>query len=65
MSRNRALTQKLLDPADITLDGPNPWDPQVHDDSIFGRLFRGGTIAIGETYMEKLWDVDDMAELIA
>ncbi len=64
MKSKRALAQELLAPAGITLDGPNPWDPQVHDESIFNRLFNTGSLAIGETYMQGLWDVEDIPELI-
>jgi len=61
---SRLRAQELLAPAGITLDGNNPWDPQIRDESVFGRLFSGGYLAIGETYMEGLWDVKDLPELI-
>lgn len=61
----RTTVQKLLDPAGIILDGPNPWDPQIHDEIMFDRFFRSGSIAIGETYMDKMWDVDDLPEMVA
>lgn len=65
MSSARKLAQELLAPTGVVIDGPNPWDPRIHDDAIFNRLFREGTIAIGEGYMDGQWDVDDLPEMMA
>ena len=61
MKTKRDLAQALLVPAGVVLDGPQPWDPQIHDENIFEKLFRTGSLAVGETYMQGLWDVSDMA----
>ncbi|MFA7309813.1 MAG: cyclopropane fatty acyl phospholipid synthase [Candidatus Paceibacterota bacterium] len=65
MKTPRELAQDLLTPAGITLNGPNPWDPQIHDDVLFERLFSQGVIAVGEGYMEGLWDVADLPNMVA
>jgi cyclopropane-fatty-acyl-phospholipid synthase len=65
MSSTRKLAQDLLAPTGVIIDGPNPWDPQIHDDAVLDRLFREGTIAVGESYMDGVWDVDDLPEMIA
>jgi cyclopropane-fatty-acyl-phospholipid synthase len=45
-----------FDRAGIALNGPDPSDPQVHDDRLWGRLLRDGTLALGESYMDGWWD---------
>jgi cyclopropane-fatty-acyl-phospholipid synthase len=52
----------LLKEADITLNGSRPWDPQIHSDEFWTRLYSQGTLGLGEAYMDGLWDVEDMAE---
>ena len=32
----------LLEPAGITLNGPNPWDPQIRNEHFWNRLFAQG-----------------------
>lgn len=54
---------ELLSLAGVTLNGPNPYDPQVHDERLYGRLLSGGTLALGEAYMDGWWDADDLSEL--
>lgn len=52
----------LLEDADITVNGSRPWDPQIHSDEFWTRLYAQGTLGLGEAYMDGLWDVADMAE---
>ncbi|MAZ67364.1 cyclopropane-fatty-acyl-phospholipid synthase [bacterium] len=52
---------ELLGRAGITVGGKDPWDPQVHHPDTFKRAFKGGTISIGESYMDGWWDVEDLA----
>ncbi len=54
----RTLAIHLLDQAGIELGGSRPWDMQVHDDAIFAKVFRMGSIGLGETYMDGGWDVE-------
>jgi len=48
--------QRLLDPAGITINGTNPWDIQVHDERLYARVLRQGSIGLGEAYMDGWWD---------
>lgn len=50
--------------AGITVNGSAPTDVQVFDGSVYGRILRGGRLAAGETFMEGLWDVDDLTGMI-
>jgi cyclopropane-fatty-acyl-phospholipid synthase len=49
-----------FDKAGITLNGPNPWDPQVHDPALYGDLIRRGSLALGEGYVEGRWDCEQL-----
>ena len=54
----------MLEQAGIELNGPNPWDIQVKDESLFRRLLTGGSLALGESYVEGKWEVEQLDELI-
>jgi len=63
-----ALEKRIADilaAAGVTLNGKNPWDPQIHNPEVYRRILAGGTLAVGESYMDGWWDVDDLAEMIA
>ncbi|HUR30169.1 MAG TPA: cyclopropane fatty acyl phospholipid synthase [Saprospiraceae bacterium] len=55
-SNARNSVQELLAVADIQINGNKPWDIQVHDDRLYSRLLTGGSLALGESYMDKWWD---------
>jgi cyclopropane-fatty-acyl-phospholipid synthase len=60
----RQRLQELLEPADIILDGSRPWDPQVKDERFLDVVF-AGSLAIGEGYMDGLWECAQLDELVA
>lgn len=60
---NRARLEELLAAADIQIDGSRPWDPRVSDERFFDRVF-AGSLAIGEAYMDGMWECDQLAELV-
>jgi cyclopropane-fatty-acyl-phospholipid synthase len=59
----RARLGELLAAGDIRIDGDRPWDPQVNDPRFFELAF-AGSLAIGEAYMDGLWDCDQLDELV-
>lgn len=61
MSSQRKVSE-LLELAGLTLNGNNPCDPQVHDPRLYDRVLAGGSLALGEAYMDGWWDVEDLAE---
>lgn len=56
--------RKLFNKAGIQINGSNPWDIQVHDSSLYANLFKNGSLAFGESYMNGLWDCEKLDELI-
>lgn len=54
--RFQDIAEKLLREAGITVNGNNPWDIQVHHPDFFRRVFREGSLGLGESYMDGWWD---------
>ena len=54
--RARDVCMELLASAGISVGGPEPWDVTVHDDRLWARVLRDGTLGGGEAYVEGWWD---------
>lgn len=54
----RQTAGELLARADVRLDGDRPWDLRVHDERLYQRVFRHGTLGLGEAYMDGWWECD-------
>lgn len=53
---------EILALADITVNGPNGWDIQVHNEGMYNRVMAHGTMGLGESYMDGWWDVPQLDE---
>jgi cyclopropane-fatty-acyl-phospholipid synthase len=42
--------------ADIDVNGSRPWDIQISNQQFFKRLAAGGSMALGESYMDGWWE---------
>jgi cyclopropane-fatty-acyl-phospholipid synthase len=60
----RRLIVGQLERSGIVLNGPNGWDPQVHDDRLWARLLRDGTLGLGEGYMDGWWDAPALDQFL-
>lgn len=56
----RSRLQALLADADIRIDGDRPWDLHIHDRRLPARLIAGGSLALGESYMDGCWEVESL-----
>ncbi|HWO19177.1 MAG TPA: cyclopropane fatty acyl phospholipid synthase [Kofleriaceae bacterium] len=54
--RARDVCAELLAGAGITINGSDPWDVQIHDERVWSRILRDGTLGAGEAYVEGWWD---------
>lgn len=52
----RTLITSLLRRADIRIGGDRPWDIQVRNEALYGRVARYGTLGAGESYVDGWWD---------
>jgi cyclopropane-fatty-acyl-phospholipid synthase len=59
-SKSELFFASLLERSGIRLNGPDPWDIQVKDKQFFNRFYSGGSLALGESYMDGWWDVEEL-----
>lgn len=60
----KATLEALLQGTDITINGDRPWDIHVHNPQFYRRVLGGGSLALGESYMDKWWDCEALDQLI-
>lgn len=60
--RSRAWSdaQRLLERADIRLNGDRPWDLQVHHPLTLDRVLAQGSLGLGDSYVEGWWDCEQL-----
>jgi cyclopropane-fatty-acyl-phospholipid synthase len=63
-NRLKNTLQEILELADIKLNGPNPWDIQVHNKNFYKRALAKVELGIGESYVDGWWDCDKIDEMI-
>ncbi len=57
-SNGQNIVQEMLAPSDVRINGDRPWDLRVHDARFCDRVLSGGSLALGESYMDGWWDCD-------
>lgn len=64
MASARTLIEGLLKKADVAIGGNHPWDITVHDERLFNRVIRDGTLGLGEAYVDGWWDANALDAFI-
>ncbi len=64
MASARAFVENLLRKADVRIGGDRPQDITVHDERLFDRVIRYGTLGLGEAYMDGWWDANELDTFI-
>lgn len=59
----KQIIQELITTADIQINGNKPWDMQVQNPQFYQRVLAGGSVALGESYMDGWWDCRAMDQL--
>jgi len=54
--------EELLALADVEIGGRRAWDLVVHDDAFYRRVLSGGSLALGEAYVDGWWDCERLDE---
>ncbi|CAB5112004.1 Cyclopropane-fatty-acyl-phospholipid synthase (EC [Olavius algarvensis associated proteobacterium Delta 3] len=57
------LLEQLLDCVGVALGGSRPFDIRVNHPEFFPRVLAGGTLALGESYMDGWWDCEALDQL--
>ena len=52
----KRIIGEILSPAGVTLNGGKPWNIQVRDERFYRRVLRGGSLGLGESYMDRWWE---------
>lgn len=60
--KSKKIVSDLLALADIKLQGDRPWDLQVENEVFYDRVLAGGSMALGESYMDGWWQAKDLSE---
>lgn len=50
--------------AGVAINGSQPWDIQVHNEGLYGRILSQGTLGLGEAYMDGWWDSASVDQFI-
>jgi cyclopropane-fatty-acyl-phospholipid synthase len=60
---SRSLFESMLGGIGIEIGGSDPWDIRVHHPRFFRRALIGGSLGVGESYMDGDWDCERLDEL--
>jgi cyclopropane-fatty-acyl-phospholipid synthase len=63
-NRIKKFVEQQLVGADVTIGGSRPWDVQVHDERLYGRVLSQGTLGLGESYMDGWWDAEALDQFL-
>src|SRR5690242_5182008 len=54
----------LLRQAGIEPNGKSPWDPQIKDKRFYRAVLLGGSVGLGDAYLNGWWECSDIAGFI-
>ena len=58
MDKAESTVRDIMAMAEVGCDGQQPWDLKVNSNEFYRRLLGQGSIALGETYVDGLWDCE-------
>jgi len=58
------IVQDFLNRADVRINGKRPSDIQVNNQGLYLRVLLGGSIALGEAYMDGWWECKALDQLV-
>ena len=62
-ANSKQVIEKLLGSLDVRINGGRPWDIQVDNPDFFNRVLGGGSLALGESYMDGWWQCQAIDQL--
>ncbi|HVN56183.1 MAG TPA: cyclopropane fatty acyl phospholipid synthase [Anaerolineaceae bacterium] len=64
VKESEKFIRELLDMVEIQVNGPNPWDIQVHDPEFYDRVVSQVYLGLGEAYLDHLWDCEAIDQFV-
>lgn len=55
-NRDKAIIDEMLTRVGITPNGAQPFDIQIHNEAMYARVLKDGSLGLGESYMDGWWD---------
>jgi cyclopropane-fatty-acyl-phospholipid synthase len=62
--KSEKIIRDLLSMAGIEVNGPNPWDIQVHEPRFYDKVLQSPHMGLGEGYMDGWWDCEAIDEFV-
>lgn len=62
--KSKKIIEKLLNSADIKIDGEREWDIKVNDKDFYNKILKNGSLGLGEAYMDNLWECKQLDQFI-
>ncbi len=62
--RSPKILQELFNEAGVSINGPNPWDMQVHDPITYSEILSKWSLGMGESYMNGYWDCKKLDQML-
>src|SRR3989344_2224277 len=62
MSSLKSKAEQILNLADVKINGNRPWDIQVYNEDFYKKIFSGGSLSLGESYMDGWGDCKNLDE---
>ena len=59
-----STVRKYFNAAGIEVNGSQPGDIQVKNPEFYQRVMSGGSLGLGESYMDEWWDVENLEEFL-
>lgn len=60
--QSKKIIEKLLRECGVTINGSKPYDIKVHNEDLYNRVLRYGSLGLGEAYMDGWWECDQLDE---
>ena len=60
MNIAKTKIEKLLEKAGLKINGKNSYDPQVLNEKLYARVLLGGSLALGESYVDGWWEAKSL-----
>lgn len=59
------IVRNLLNSTGIEINGSNPWDIQVKNEQLYQRVLMGGSLELGNSYMDGWFECEQLDEFFA